>query len=186
MVTPCDLHWVKMWEVICADRMRSWAVERWVREDRMAESFWLSADASHTQKGKFQRIWLSPSGRHPVPVLGSRPSPLWFTRSLCSYHYPSPLLCFLPPTNASILIYVGPLHCLPLFTLLKMWFYRSKQVLWSQDYPLTSLYPPPMLLTVPPLLFLPTLSSPYPLTCPPPYVCFFWFLNDLYLGYITL
>ena len=73
---------------------------------------------------------------------------------------------------------------------IKMWFYWSKQVLWTSPLPLLSdwhlphnyhicslLFPPP---------FPPTFPSPYPLTCPPPYVCFFWFLNGLYLGYITL
>ena len=102
--------------------------------------------------------------------------PLLSADPLAHQTHPSPLLCSLP-TNASISIYVSPLHCLLLFTLLKCDFIglnRFYEPLLSlthriDTYPIITIYVP----YCSPLLFLPTFTSPYPLTCPPPYVHFF-------------
>ena len=118
-----------------------------------------------------------------VLVLGSCHSPLCFTWSLCSYHYPSPLLCSLcpPPPNRCLNIDIceSPTLFASIYPI-KMWFYWSKQVLWTPPLPLPSDWHLPHNYHICSLLFPPPLPLPIPFDMSSP-LCTLFFIFKLRL-----
>ena len=109
-------------------------------------------------------------------------SPLLFADPLAHQTHPSPLLCSLPlpPPNKCLNINIceSPTLFASIYPI-KMWFYQSKQVLWTPPLPLPSLWHLPHNYHICSLLFPPPFPPYFPLPIPfdmsSPYVHFFDF-----------